>query len=78
MKKHSLAKIISDNVRLRRLFAKIPQKDLAKKVGVSQSSIAQIEYGRKCPSVRTLEKIAMGLNVEPWELLRKSEIKWME
>lgn len=40
------------------------QAELAKGSGLSQSSIAQIESGRKDPSVKTLEKLAHALDVQ--------------
>lgn len=39
----------------------LSQTELASKIGVSQSTIAQIETGRNDPSVTTLRKIAAGL-----------------
>jgi transcriptional regulator with XRE-family HTH domain len=39
------------------------QTELAKKAGVSQSTVAQIESGKKDPSVSTLKKIASALDV---------------
>jgi transcriptional regulator with XRE-family HTH domain len=41
----------------------LSQTELASKIGVSQSTIAQIETGRNDPSVTTLRKIAAGLGL---------------
>jgi putative transcriptional regulator len=41
----------------------LTQSELAKMSGVSQSTIAQIEKGKKDPSISTLKKIASALNV---------------
>ena len=41
----------------------LTQAELAKMSGVSQSTIAQIEKGRKDPSITTLRKIADALDV---------------
>ncbi|MBK9293907.1 MAG: helix-turn-helix transcriptional regulator [Oligoflexia bacterium] len=41
----------------------LSQADLAKKSGLSQSTIAHIENGKKDPSVATLKKIAAALDV---------------
>jgi transcriptional regulator with XRE-family HTH domain len=38
-------------------MADLTQKDLAKKTGLSQSTIAQIEKGLKAPSLTTLYKL---------------------
>jgi len=41
----------------------LTQMQLAKKANVSQSTVAQIESGKKDPSVQTLKKIASALDV---------------
>lgn len=43
---------------------KLTQGELAKKAGVAQSTIAQIESGRKDPSISTIKLIAKALDVE--------------
>ena len=47
----------------------LTQNELAYKAGISQPFIAEIERGRKSPSVRTLVKIAKVLNVSLEKLL---------
>ena len=42
---------------------KLTQAELAKLSGVSQSTIAQIESGKKDPSTSTLKKIAQAMDV---------------
>jgi len=42
----------------------LSQKDLAEQAGVSQSTIAQIESGRKDPSISTVRAIAGALDTE--------------
>lgn len=42
----------------------LTQARLAKKAQVSQSTVAQIEKGKKDPSISTLKKIAKALDVE--------------
>lgn len=42
----------------------LTQGELAKKAGVAQSTIAQIESGRKDPSISTLRQIAAALDIE--------------
>lgn len=52
------------------------QLELAKKVNMSQSVIAQIESGRSNPSLGTLKKIAKALNVpEAWFFVEKLEVE---
>ena len=47
----------------------LSQKQLAEISGIAQSSISHIETGDRSPTLRTVEKIAMGLEVQPGELL---------
>ena len=47
------------------------QADLARRAGVSQSSVARLEAGERSVTVGTLESIALGLGVEAGELLSK-------
>jgi transcriptional regulator with XRE-family HTH domain len=42
----------------------LTQGELAKTAGVAQSTIAQIESGRKDPSISTLKQIAQALDIE--------------
>lgn len=42
---------------------KLTQAELAKKAKLSQSTVAQIEAGKKDPSIETLKKLAMALEV---------------
>ena len=44
-------------IKNRRLELKISQKKLAEKVGITQPFMAEIESGRKNPSMETLDKI---------------------
>ncbi len=56
------------NVYIKELLAKkgLTQKDIADKIGVTQSNISAT-ISR--PSFPTLERIAAALDVEPWQLL---------
>jgi transcriptional regulator with XRE-family HTH domain len=48
---------------IRQELRQLTQAQLAKASGVSQSTIAQIEKGKKDPSISTLKKIAAALDV---------------
>lgn len=47
-----------------RIAQKMSQKELAKRVGTKQPSIARIESGNSLPSLRLLKKIANALGTE--------------
>ena len=47
-----------------RIAKKMSQKELAKRIGTKQPSIARIENGNSLPSLRLLKKIASALGTE--------------
>ncbi len=56
-------------VRQLRLQKGLTQLDLARRAGVSQASLSDIETGKCNPTVRMLVKVARALGVAPSELL---------
>ena len=52
-------------LRMRRFLT---QAELAEKVGVSESTIAGWEVGRKTPRLRNIRKLAEVLGIEPGEI----------
>lgn len=65
-----LKEIVRSNVRMRRKEQGLTQQALAKIIGSSQPTIAQIESGTNTPSLENLVKIAEALEVSPDLLLR--------
>ena len=63
MKVKDLQMIFAKRVKLHRTNLNMAQGDLAKKSKLSQSTIAQIESGRKLCSMQTLCKISTALNI---------------
>ena len=57
------------NLKAARKKAGLTQKDLAALAGLSQNYIAQIECGRRAPSLEVLVMLAESINVKPAELL---------
>lgn len=55
---------LSERLKYIRLNRKLTQKELADKSKISQSTIAQIETGRKDPSITTLRKLADALDMD--------------
>lgn len=51
------------NIKERREELDLSQKELAEKVGISQSFLCDIEQGRSKPSIDTALKIAEVLNI---------------
>ncbi len=59
---------IANKLKARRARMQLTQLELAKKIGVSESYICQIENG-KMVSIRKLEKIAKALGCQAKDLL---------
>lgn len=57
-----------DRVRQLRIERNISLRRFALVIGIDKSFLVDIEYGRKAPSLDTIEKIALGLNVSFSEL----------
>ncbi len=55
---------VGERIHYLRVIRGLTQADLAKLTKLSQSTIAQIETGKKDPSLKTLEKITAALNVQ--------------
>jgi transcriptional regulator with XRE-family HTH domain len=55
---------LPERLKYLRQSRKLTQGELAKKAAVAQSTIAQIESGRKDPSISTLKQIAGALDIE--------------
>lgn len=53
--------------------AGLTQEELEEKTGVNTKYISAIERGQKNVTIKTLEKLAKGLNVELYEFLLVSE-----
>ena len=49
---------------------KINQDQLSELTGLPRSDISQLENGRQEICLKRLEKLAKGLGMKPWELLK--------
>lgn len=64
---------IGENIKRVRKEKKMTQKDLGEIVGISNTYLSDIEIGRTNPSIKTLKRIAKGLEVSYVELLKDTE-----
>ena len=62
-------------MRLVQLRGNFSQAQLAKKAGVLQSTISDIENGKRNPRIDTLQKLANALDVSLNELLEDNKTK---
>ncbi len=66
-----LNKVIGSRLKQRRMSQEITQIELAKRVGLSRTSIANIEAGQQCPPLPVLYEICQELGTDPSILLPK-------
>jgi transcriptional regulator with XRE-family HTH domain len=59
---------IGEKIRYIRTSKKLSAEKLAKSAGLGQSTISEIELGKKSPTIVTLEKICSALNITLVEL----------
>ncbi len=64
-----LHRIFCDNLRARRKELGLTQAQVAKTLGVDQSTYSQIENGRAAPTLSTVERVALALDTSWSELL---------
>lgn len=70
MRKQQIMQATADRIRHLRKQKEISQEELALRAGINTVYYGQIERGQKCPTVDTLYKIAVGLEVPLPDLLR--------
>ena len=64
----NLSELLSFNIKYFRYLNKMSQELLAEKSNLSPEYISRIERGLHSPSTEKLEAIALGLNLQPYEL----------
>lgn len=66
---------ISENIKARRINAELSQSELARKVGVSHSMIAQIERGTKTVSLGLAAELTKVFNCKLEDLVDRGQHK---
>lgn len=68
---------IGDSIRKYRKKARLSQRELGERLGVSQQHIAQYENGKRTPKYDTIKKISSALNVSVPTLIERSDFEKM-
>ncbi|NMM65226.1 helix-turn-helix transcriptional regulator [Clostridium sp. P21] len=55
---------IGEKIKCERLKKRLKQYELAKKAGISNTFLSDIEINRSSPSLKTLDKIARALEID--------------
>ncbi|MBI3699187.1 MAG: helix-turn-helix transcriptional regulator [Afipia sp.] len=63
-----IRRLIGENIRVRRVAARLSQEALAARVGVEQSYLSGLEAGRRNPTAVTLWHVAVALRIKPGTL----------
>jgi transcriptional regulator with XRE-family HTH domain len=63
-----IQQLLAQNVKTARKHLGITQTQLAEKIGVSVSFVAEVEIARKFPSAPNLQKFADSLGLQPYQL----------
>ncbi|MFZ5645273.1 MAG: helix-turn-helix domain-containing protein [Bacillota bacterium] len=64
--------MFKEHIKSLRLRMGISQSELARRAGYSHEFISQVERGIKTPSIKALQKIAIGLGVSPSILMESN------
>ena len=73
----SVRLLLAQNMRRARKQLRLSQMELAERCQLSPSYVGEIEVGRKYPSAETLQKIADGLHMHPYQLfLEQDDFGW--
>ncbi len=68
-----LPKIFGANVRARREQLGYSQEELAFRAGVNRAYLSDVERGERNPTINVVDRIAVGLGVDPADLFRRPE-----
>jgi transcriptional regulator with XRE-family HTH domain len=71
----SAKRVLAENLRLLRVKQRLSQNVLADEAGVTQALVSAIERGKANPTVESLERLAVVLEVRIGELFQESEGK---
>lgn len=61
--------MLGNNIKTARKRLKITQKELATRLGIAEITIRKYENGDREPNLETIEKLALALDITPYELL---------
>jgi transcriptional regulator with XRE-family HTH domain len=68
-----LQRTVGRNIRRIRSTGGLSQEDLAERIGNHRTYVGSVERGERNLSLRSLERLALGLGVDPIDLLVPTE-----
>lgn len=67
--------IVCKNIKSLRIEKNMTQLELSSKIGIDDSSLRRIESGRTSPTLKTLYRIAISLNVQIHDILPTHDLE---
>jgi transcriptional regulator with XRE-family HTH domain len=77
MKMTDLRELLAQNIKKYRKIRGLSQESLAEKAGTSTTHIGMIEIGKRFPSTKMLEQIAVALGVDTPELFTTETVVFL-
>ncbi len=71
-----LARQLADTLRRLRRQAGLTQKEMAKKLKISQPTLARLESAGQNTTLGTLSQLCRALDCEPGDLFRPGRLRW--
>jgi transcriptional regulator with XRE-family HTH domain len=68
--------ILGKNMRRIRVAAGLSQDEVAVRMGVEQTYVSGLERGVRNPTLTTVDRAAVALNVKITELLEETAVSW--
>jgi transcriptional regulator with XRE-family HTH domain len=69
----TLSAALGEVIRRHRVVRRLSQEQLAERAGLHRTHISYVERGLRSPKIEVLARIAAGLDVPTWQLLREAE-----
>jgi transcriptional regulator with XRE-family HTH domain len=69
--KGALRDVLAKNMRRLRAVRRLSQEALAHECGINRTYLSSVERSERNVSIDNIARIAEGLGVEPWVLLRR-------
>ena len=67
-RKLNIPSILAANIKTYRNNLGITQFELAERMGISTTYLAELEIAKKAPSIEVVEKLCLALGIRPYEL----------
>ncbi len=75
---HAMEFAVAQKLVCERLKAKLTQKDIAERMGTTQSAVARLESGAQLPTIRTIERYAHALGKYPEIRFRNAQVAYSD